>query len=61
MRLKSGIYEVTTHQLSEDPEQWYWHLFKDGEKINGGLADSEEHALYAAGANRRKDMWVLFR
>jgi hypothetical protein len=22
---------------------WYWHLYFDGERINGGLAESEAH------------------
>lgn len=24
---------------------WYWHLFLDGEKVNGGLAEDEDWAF----------------
>lgn len=31
-----------SHSLKKLPDGgWYWHLFFDGERINGGLASSE--------------------
>jgi hypothetical protein len=27
---------------------WYWHLYLDGEKVNGGLCESREEARAAA-------------
>ena len=61
MRLKFGKYELETEYLGED--QWYWHLYRDGIKINGGLNDSEEAAMYAAGIYRRRserDSYVTY-
>ena len=58
MRHKIGSYEIETKLLETDPskpEQWYWHLYRRGIRINGGIADSEEQALFDAGHNRRKD------
>ena len=57
MRYRTGRYEIKTKQLNgpADPELWYWHLYRDGEKINGGIANSEEEAYFFAGGNRRKD------
>lgn len=58
MRHDIGRYTVITKQLDIDPsepEQWYWHLFRSGIRINGGIADSEERALFDAGGARMKD------
>lgn len=58
MRHDIGRYTIITKMLEADPsedEQWYWHLFRSGIRINGGISDSEEHALFEAGRNRMKD------
>lgn len=41
--------------ISEEPEQWYWHLYRDEKRVNGGLNDSLEEAMWAGGMNYRKD------
>lgn len=39
-------YRAEYQQLNgpAEPELWYWHLFLNEEKINGGVADSRERA-----------------
>lgn len=56
MRHRTGRYMIETVQLNgpAEDEQWYWHLYRDEQKINGGIADSEEEALFLAGGNKRK-------
>jgi hypothetical protein len=42
-----GDYEIQVHRVAtqpHEPEQWYWHLFYKGEKVNGGVADYKEWA-----------------
>ena len=33
-----------TWKVSELPEGVYWHLYLNGEKVNGGIADSDRRA-----------------
>lgn len=58
MRIEMGRYTIETKIVEADPsepEWWYWHLYRNGVKINGGLAMSEEEAVFKAGAERMKD------
>lgn len=52
---RQGIYFIRCVQLCEEPEQWYWHLYRDDKRINGGVNDSVEEAMWAAGMNWRRD------
>lgn len=65
MRHDIGRYTIVTQLLNgpAEPEQWYWHLYRSGIRINGGISDSEEHALFEAGRNRMKDCgdWPLMQ
>jgi hypothetical protein len=58
--VKSGMYRIRCVQLSEEPEQWYWHLYRHDIRVNGGLNDSLEEAMFAGGVGYRKDCgeWV---
>lgn len=40
------------------PEQYYWHLYRNDQKINGGLADDVEKACFMAGMGYRRDLGV---
>jgi hypothetical protein len=43
-----GDYTSSVKPISKavEPEQFYWNLYFKGEKINGGLCDSEAKALH---------------
>jgi hypothetical protein len=44
-------YEIQVHPLPlqpHEPEQFYWHLFYKGEKVNGGISDTEGEAWQRA-------------
>jgi len=54
---RQGIYLIRCVRINEDhePEQWYWHLFRHEVRINGGLNNCIEEAMFAAGVNWRRD------
>lgn len=62
MQIKRGSYVMESTRLNgpADPDLWYWTLYRDGVKINGGIADSEEQAMFLAGHNMRKDNGELY-
>lgn len=39
---------------------WYWHLFRDDVRVNGGLSRSREDALADAGFAVGRHLWDLF-
>lgn len=45
-RLEQLGYRAEVTKL--DDGAWYWHLFRRGERINGGLSTSRAEALAAA-------------
>ncbi len=43
-----------------EQESWYWHLYFDGEKVNGGLSDTEAEArsdAYTAKLSHNRNEW----
>lgn len=42
-----GEYERRITDMGE--AGWYWHLYLDGQRLNGGLSATREEAVIAAG------------
>lgn len=50
-------YDINVVQLNgpAEPDSWYWKLHFKGTRINGGIADTDEHAYQDACRYRNQD------
>lgn len=60
---KRGDYKVTVTPVDRDPsqpEEFYWHLYFKGEKVNGGLCLTEDGARQRADSYKQDHHRMLF-
>jgi hypothetical protein len=60
---KKDDYDIKVKPLPyspAEPEQFYWHLFFKGDKVNGGLCTSEGEAMNRASQYKYDHHRVLF-
>jgi hypothetical protein len=52
--LKRSDYQIVVVPINDDgdPDEFYWHLYYQGQKINGGVIDSVENGYQRAGSAR---------
>lgn len=55
-RARESGYRKVLRRL--DDGQFYWHLFRGEERINGGLSPSREDALADAGFAISRHLWL---